>query len=64
MQKGCVWMPLHFAEAAINKLTVDTGDPLAGTAEYKVCAVNLLPVRERKHAEAEAELEAVRHPQG
>jgi formate dehydrogenase major subunit/formate dehydrogenase alpha subunit len=48
VQKGCVWMPLHFTEAAINKLTIDVGDPLAGTAEYKVCAVNLLPIREGK----------------
>ncbi len=45
VQKGCVWMPLHFVDAAINKLTIDAGDPLAGTAEYKVCAVNLLPVK-------------------
>ncbi|MBX3459308.1 MAG: molybdopterin-dependent oxidoreductase [Planctomycetes bacterium] len=45
VQKGNVWMPLHFTEAAINKLTIDVGDPLAGTAEYKVCAVNLLPVK-------------------
>ncbi|MBE7490976.1 MAG: molybdopterin-dependent oxidoreductase [Planctomycetes bacterium] len=64
VQKGNVWMPLHFTEAAINKLTVDVGDPLAGTAEYKVCAVNLIPVRGGKAAPAEAELEAVRHPHG
>ena len=64
VQKGNVWMPLHFVEAAINKLTVDTGDPLAGTAEYKVCAVNLIPVKAGKAASAGAELEAVRHPEG
>jgi len=62
VQKGNVWLPLHFADAAINKLTVDAGDPLAGTAEYKVCAVNLIPVKPGKPAQAEAELEAVRHP--
>jgi len=62
VQRGNVWMPLHFADAAINKLTVDAGDPLAGTAEYKVCAVNLLPVRADKPAGAEAELAAMRHP--
>jgi formate dehydrogenase major subunit/formate dehydrogenase alpha subunit len=62
VQKGNVWMPLHFVEAAINKLTIDAGDPLAGTAEYKVCAVNLIPLKKRAPAEAEAELEAVRHP--
>jgi formate dehydrogenase major subunit/formate dehydrogenase alpha subunit len=62
VQKGNVWMPLHFTEAAINKLTIDTGDPLAGTAEYKVCAVNLLPIKPRKAAQAGAELEAVHFP--
>jgi predicted molibdopterin-dependent oxidoreductase YjgC len=62
VQKGNVWMPLHFVEAAINKLTVDAGDPLAGTAEYKVCAVNLIPVREKKQAGASAELTAVHSP--
>jgi predicted molibdopterin-dependent oxidoreductase YjgC len=61
VQKGNVWMPLHFVEAAINKLTVDTGDPLAGTAEYKVCAVNLIPVRESSRAGAGAVLQAARH---
>ncbi len=64
VQKGHVWLPLHFADAAINKLTVDAGDPLAGTAEYKVCAVNLIPLKKREPAVAEAELEAVRHPRG
>jgi len=63
VQQGNVWMPLHFVEAAINKLTVDTGDPLAGTAEYKVCAVNLIPVRGKTPAGAGAELEAVHHPE-
>jgi formate dehydrogenase major subunit/formate dehydrogenase alpha subunit len=63
VQKGNVWMPLHFTEAAINKLTVDAGDPLAGTAEYKVCAVNLIPLKKRAAASADAELEAVRYPQ-
>lgn len=63
VQKGNVWMPLHFVDAAINKLTVDAGDPLAGTAEYKVCAVNLIPLKQRIREGAEAELEAVRHPQ-
>jgi predicted molibdopterin-dependent oxidoreductase YjgC len=62
VQKGNVWMPLHFVDAAINKLTVDAGDPLAGTAEYKVCAVNLIPLKGRVRQGAEAELEAVRHP--
>ncbi|MCA8916902.1 MAG: formate dehydrogenase subunit alpha, partial [Planctomycetes bacterium] len=61
VQQGCVWMPMHFAEEAANRLTNDAGDIVTGTGEYKVCAVTLLPL---KHAAgAEAELQAVRHPQ-
>ncbi|MCC6466662.1 MAG: molybdopterin-dependent oxidoreductase [Planctomycetes bacterium] len=45
VQKGCVWMPLHFAEEAANKLTVSAGDAITGTAEYKVCAVSLVPAK-------------------
>jgi predicted molibdopterin-dependent oxidoreductase YjgC len=38
---GLVWMALHFAEARVNWLTHDVGDPLIGTPEYKVSAVRL-----------------------
>ena len=38
---GLVWMALHFAEARVNTLTHDVGDPLIGTPEYKVSAVRL-----------------------
>jgi len=41
MRPGCVWMPLHFAEARANLLTNDVGDSVTGTAEYKVCAVRV-----------------------
>jgi predicted molibdopterin-dependent oxidoreductase YjgC len=41
---GLVWMALHFAEAKVNWLTHDVGDPLIGTPEYKVSAVRLEPV--------------------
>jgi len=41
---GLVWMALHFAEAKVNRLTHDVGDPLIGTPEYKVSAVRLEPV--------------------
>jgi hypothetical protein len=34
-------MPLHFAEARANMLTVDDGDEVTGTAEYKVCAAGI-----------------------
>jgi formate dehydrogenase major subunit/formate dehydrogenase alpha subunit len=63
VRPGCVWMPMHFAEAAANRLTNDAGDAVTGTGEYKVCAVNLLPLKDKKPAASGAELEAVRHPQ-
>ncbi|MBZ0134770.1 MAG: molybdopterin-dependent oxidoreductase [Planctomycetes bacterium] len=63
VQKGCVWMPMHFAEEAANRLTNDAGDIVTGTGEYKVCAVDLVPLREKKKAHGGAELQAVRHPE-
>lgn len=41
VRRGCVWMPMHFAESRANLLTNDAGDPETGTAEYKVCAVRV-----------------------
>jgi formate dehydrogenase major subunit/formate dehydrogenase alpha subunit len=41
VQPGCVWMPMHFAEAMANRLTNDAGDSVTGTGEYKVCAVDV-----------------------
>ena len=41
MRRGCIWMPLHFAEDLANRLTNDAGDPVTGTAEYKVCAARI-----------------------
>jgi predicted molibdopterin-dependent oxidoreductase YjgC len=41
---GLVWMALHFAEAKVNWLTHDVGDPLIGTPEYKVSAVRVEPL--------------------
>lgn len=38
---GLVWMALHFAQARVNWLTHDVGDPLIGTPEYKTCAVRV-----------------------
>jgi len=43
MQQGCVWMPMHFAEARANLVTNDAGDAVTGTPEYKVCAVRVEP---------------------
>tara|TARA_R110002073_G_scaffold336372_1_gene532657 strand:- start:95758 stop:97446 length:1689 start_codon:yes stop_codon:yes gene_type:complete len=41
VKKGCIWMPLHFAEARANLLTNDAGDSITGTAEFKVCAAQI-----------------------
>jgi formate dehydrogenase major subunit/formate dehydrogenase alpha subunit len=41
VRPGCVWMPMHFAESRANLLTVDAGDPVTQTGEYKVCAVRI-----------------------
>ncbi|MCL4145356.1 UNVERIFIED_CONTAM: hypothetical protein GTU68_048978 [Idotea baltica] len=41
VQRGCVWMPFHFAEARANLLTLDEGDAVTGTAEFKVCAAEV-----------------------
>ena len=35
---GVVFIPMHFAEAAANLLTIDALDPLAKIPEYKACA--------------------------
>jgi formate dehydrogenase major subunit/formate dehydrogenase alpha subunit len=45
MRFGCVWMPMHFAEAPVNLLTNDAGDAVTGTGEYKVCAVRVERLR-------------------
>jgi predicted molibdopterin-dependent oxidoreductase YjgC len=38
---GVVFIPMHFAEAAANLLTIDALDPLAKIPEYKACAVRI-----------------------
>ncbi|MBL4635810.1 MAG: molybdopterin-dependent oxidoreductase [Kofleriaceae bacterium] len=45
VKKGCIWMPLHFAEARANLLTNDAGDSVTGTAEFKVCAAEVQKLR-------------------
>jgi predicted molibdopterin-dependent oxidoreductase YjgC len=39
--KGVVFVPFHFAEAAVNLLTNCALDPVAKIPEYKVCAVKI-----------------------
>jgi len=43
---GVVFIPMHFAEAAANVLTIDTLDPLAKIPEFKACAVSIQIARE------------------
>jgi predicted molibdopterin-dependent oxidoreductase YjgC len=38
---GTAFMTFHFAEAAVNLLTIDAVDPTAKIPEYKVCAVQV-----------------------
>ena len=45
VRRGCIWMPMHFAESRANLLTNDAGDCVTGTGEYKVCAVRVEKVR-------------------
>jgi predicted molibdopterin-dependent oxidoreductase YjgC len=49
---GLVWMALHFAEAKVNWLTHEVGDPLIGTPEYKVSAVRVEPLKGAARAAA------------
>jgi formate dehydrogenase alpha subunit len=44
---GVVFIPMHFAEAAANLLTNDALDPQAKIPEFKACAVQVFPARER-----------------
>jgi formate dehydrogenase alpha subunit len=39
---GVAFIPMHFAEAAANLLTIDALDPLAKIPEYKACAVRIV----------------------
>jgi formate dehydrogenase alpha subunit len=41
VEKGVVFMPFHFEEANVNKLTNPALDPIAKIPELKVCAVKL-----------------------
>ncbi|KOA20687.1 formate dehydrogenase H [Clostridium homopropionicum DSM 5847] len=42
---GVVFIPFHFAEAAVNKLIGDQHDPVVQIPEFKVCAVKLEGVK-------------------
>ena len=41
VSKGVIFIPFHFAESAVNKLTHRVLDPVAKIPEYKICAVSV-----------------------
>ncbi|MBN1852182.1 MAG: molybdopterin-dependent oxidoreductase [Pirellulales bacterium] len=41
VDRGSIFIPFHFAEAAANMLTNDALDPIAKIPEFKVCAARL-----------------------
>ncbi len=45
---GVVFIPMHFAEAAANLLTIDALDAQAKIPEFKACAVSILIAREEE----------------
>jgi len=51
---GIVFIPMHFAEAAANLLTIDALDATAKIPEFKACAVSLALAKEEELANAEA----------
>ena len=42
--EGTLFIPMHFAAGAVNKLTGETFDPTAGIPEYKVSSVSAEPL--------------------
>ncbi len=45
IKEGVVFMPFHFAEAAVNRLIGGQHDPIVQIPEYKVCPVRLEGVK-------------------
>ncbi|HJW84208.1 MAG TPA: formate dehydrogenase subunit alpha [Anaerolineae bacterium] len=52
---GVVFIPMHFAEAAANLLTIDALDPQAKIPEFKACAVRVAPAQAEEFAWPEAQ---------
>nr|WP_269459482.1 molybdopterin dinucleotide binding domain-containing protein [Candidatus Promineifilum breve] len=55
---GMVFMTFHYAEAAVNLLTIDAVDPTAKIPEYKVCAVNITKLAQPINKELSHESES------
>jgi formate dehydrogenase alpha subunit len=58
---GVVFLPWHFHEAAANLLTNDALDPQALIPEFKACAVQVFPAREKDLPNAEVVLNRGRY---
>jgi predicted molibdopterin-dependent oxidoreductase YjgC len=58
---GVVFIPMHFAEAAANLLTIDALDPLAKIPEYKACAVRIVPADKQELERPEGKVERGRY---
>jgi formate dehydrogenase alpha subunit len=58
---GVVFIPMHFAEAAANLLTLDTLDPVAKIPEYKACAVRVVTATEDQLARPEGKVQRGRY---
>jgi len=58
---GVVFVPMHFAEAAANLLTIDALDPLAKIPEYKACAVNVAPAANEELGHPERKVQRGRY---
>jgi len=41
VEPGVLFIPFHYSEAAVNKLTIAAIDPIANIPEFKVCAANI-----------------------
>ncbi|MFI3275947.1 formate dehydrogenase subunit alpha [Vibrio sp.] len=54
MQKGVVFIPFHFVESPVNRLTTTATDPHAKIPEFKVAAVRIDPIREPEIEATEA----------
>ena len=58
---GVVFVPMHFAEAAANLLTIEALDPLAKIPEYKACAVCIVPADREELARPEGKVQRGRY---
>ncbi|MEZ8697014.1 formate dehydrogenase subunit alpha [Vibrio lentus] len=54
MQEGVVFIPFHFVESPVNRLTTTATDPHAKIPEFKVAAVRIDPIRKPEIEATEA----------